>query len=58
VAGAVGAQFSIFDHLGRLVQRPHATEDLAPLNVQSLPTGLYFLQDDATGQHTKFLKTN
>jgi hypothetical protein len=58
VVGAVGAQFSIFDQLGHLVQRTQATEDLASLDVRSLPTGLYFLQDDATGQRTKFLKTN
>ncbi|WP_382312321.1 T9SS type A sorting domain-containing protein [Hymenobacter bucti] len=59
VAGAgAGTQFSIFDQLGHLVQRPQAPEDLGPLDVQALPSGLYFLQDDATGQRTKFLKTN
>ena len=58
VAGAVGTQFSIFDHLGHLVQRTHATENLAPLDVHALPSGLYFVQDDATGQRTKFLKAN
>jgi hypothetical protein len=58
VAGAAGAQFSIFDHLGHLVQRAHAPEDLAPLDVRTLPSGLYFVQDDATGQRTKFLRAN
>ena len=58
VAGAAGTQFSIFDHLGHLVQRTQAAEALAPLDVQQLPSGLYFVQDDATGQRTKFLKAN
>jgi len=58
VAGAAGTQFSIFDQLGHLVQRSQASEDIVPLDVSRLPTGLYFLQDDATGQRTKFLKAN
>jgi hypothetical protein len=58
VAGAVGTQFSIFDQLGHLVQRSQAPEDLGPLDVSRLPGGLYFVQDDATGQRTKFLKAN
>lgn len=58
VAGAVGTQFSVFDHLGHLVQRSYAPAYLAPLDVQALPAGLYFLQDDATGQRTRFLKSN
>ncbi len=58
IAGGAGTQFTILDQLGRPVQRTSTSVGRPQLDVRSLPSGLYFLQDDATGQRAKFLKAN
>lgn len=58
VVGGAGAQVTILDQLGRPVQRAHLSPDLPQLDVRSLPSGQYFLQDDATGQRTRFAKAD
>ena len=58
VAGAAGCDFIVLDQLGRPVRRATTTPSQPQLDVSSLPAGLYFVQDAATGQRVKFLKAN
>ena len=58
VVGGAGAQFTVLDQLGRPVQRARLSRDLPQLDVRSLPSGQYFLQDEATGQRTRFAKAD
>ncbi|MGI4862958.1 MAG: T9SS type A sorting domain-containing protein [Janthinobacterium lividum] len=55
VVAPVGTQLGIFDQLGR--QWQHVTSATAqPLDVRSLPSGVYFVRDLATGKSTRFVK--
>lgn len=57
VVGPPGASVLVVDQTGRQMRHVYLDEARAlPLDVQSLPAGLYFLQDAATGQRTKFMK--
>jgi len=58
VEGSAGTAFMIIDQTGRLVQRASLGSEQPRLDVRSLPGGLYFLQDEATGQRTKFVKAD
>jgi hypothetical protein len=58
VLGGAGAQFTVLDQLGRPVHRARLSRDQPQLDVRSLPSGQYFLQDEATGQRTRFAKAD
>ncbi|MDO7854202.1 T9SS type A sorting domain-containing protein [Hymenobacter convexus] len=57
VAGAAGTSFGVFNQFGQKVQEAKVTLELGQqLDVRSLPNGVYFLRDMATGQSTRFVK--
>jgi hypothetical protein len=58
VAGSAGPHLTIIDQLGRPVRRARLESEQPQLDVRDLPGGLYFLQDEATGQRIRFTKAN
>ncbi len=57
IAGPVGAHVGVFDQLGRQVQQTQLSfAQGQQLDVRSLPNGVYYLQNTATGERTKFVK--
>ena len=58
IEGNAGMRLTIIDQMGRPVQRATLGGEQPVLDVRTLPGGLYFLQDEATGQRTRFTKAN
>jgi hypothetical protein len=56
VVVAAGTQLSICDQLGQPWQQVTATTQ--PVNVQSLPSGVYVVRNLTTGQSSRFVKVN
>ncbi|RZL16008.1 MAG: T9SS type A sorting domain-containing protein [Hymenobacter sp.] len=59
VRGPVGTSFRLADQAGRRVGGATITAARSPqLDVRSLPAGVYFVQDAATGNSIRFVKAN
>ena len=59
IAGATNSHLGIFDQMGQQVQVADLAATQSPqVDVRSLPSGVYFLRDAATGQSTRFIKSN
>lgn len=59
VTGQAGTHVSIVNQLGHEVQRAEiSVAQVQQLDVRSLPNGIYFVRNAATGERTKFVKTN
>jgi len=59
VTGLSGTQLHILDERGQQVQTALlATNQPQPLDVSSLPGGVYFLRDEATGHSLRFIKSS
>lgn len=57
VAAAPGTRFAVFDQLGRQLLAGEVSAGASPvLNVRTLPGGVYFVRDLATGNGTRFVK--
>ncbi|RZK30046.1 MAG: T9SS type A sorting domain-containing protein [Hymenobacter sp.] len=58
VTGPAGMHLNVFNQQGQQVQVADiAASQMQQLDVHSLPSGIYFLRDAATGQSTRFVKT-
>ena len=58
VAGHAGTHFAVFDQQGQQVQVADISASQRQLDVSSLPGGIYFLRDAATGQSARFIKSS
>jgi hypothetical protein len=59
VAGRTGTHFAVFDQQGQQVQVADISgSQRQQLDVSSLPGGIYFLRDAATGQSARFIKSS
>lgn len=59
IAGAPNLHLRIFDQMGQQVQVADLVSTQSPqVDVRGLPSGVYFLRDAATGQSTRFIKSN
>ena len=59
IAGSTSLRFGIFNQMGQQVQVADISVAPSPqVDVRSLPSGVYFLRDAATGQSTRFIKSS
>jgi hypothetical protein len=59
IAGTSNSHLGIFDQMGQQVQIADLAATQSPqVDVRGLPSGVYFLRDAATGQSTRFIKSN
>ncbi|MGI4759351.1 MAG: hypothetical protein ACRYF0_01500 [Janthinobacterium lividum] len=57
VASATEAHLSLFGARGELVRQYTVAAGQQPLDISTLPAGIYYLRDAATKQSTRFVKT-